>query len=50
MAVAIVIGGDGGRRCWKNNRIVFAAEPVDLFSFLLDTVVNGVLSMIMLEV
>ena len=30
--------------------IVFAAEPVDLFSFLLDTVVDAVLSMIMLEV
>ena len=50
MAVATVTGGDGRGHHWKNDRIVFAAEPVDLFSFLLDTVVNGVLSMIMLEV
>ena len=50
MAVATVIGGDGRGRRWKNDRIVIAAEPVDLFSFLFDTVVNGVFSMIMLEV
>ena len=50
MAVATVIGGDGRGRCRKNDGIVIAAEPFDLFSFLLDTVVNGVLSMIMLEV
>ena len=41
-------GGDGRGCRWKNERIVFAANPVDLFSFLLDTVVNWVLSMIML--
>ena len=50
MAVATVTGGDGRGCHWKNDGIVIAAEPVDLFSFLLDTVVNGVLSMIMLEV
>ena len=43
----MVIGGDGRGRHWKNDRIVFAAEPVGLFPFLLDTVVNGVLLMIM---
>ena len=48
MAVATVTGGDGRGCLWKNDGIVFAAEPVDLFSFLLDTVVNGVLSLIML--
>ena len=48
MAVATVIIGDGKGRHWKNDGIVIAAEPVDLFSILLDTVVNGVLSMIML--
>ena len=50
VAVATVSGGDGRGRRWKNDGIVIAAEPVDLFSFLLDTVVNGVFSMIMLEV
>ena len=50
MAVATVTGGDGRGRCWKNDAIVFAAQSVDPFSFLLVTVVNGVLSMIMLEV
>jgi hypothetical protein len=50
VAVATVTGGDGRGRHWKNDGIVFAVGPVDLFSFLLDTVVNGVLSMIMLEV
>ena len=50
MAVATVIGGDGRGRRWKNDGIVIVAEPVDLFSFLLDTVVNWVFSMIMLEV
>jgi hypothetical protein len=48
VAVAILTGGDGSGRCWKNDMIVFAADPVDLLSFLLDTVVNWVLSMIML--
>ena len=47
MAVATVTGGDGRGRHWKNDGIVIAGEPVDLFSFLLDTVVNGVLLMIM---
>ena len=46
----MVIGGDGRGRRWKNDRIVIAAETFDLFSFLLDTVVKEVLSMIMLEV
>ena len=46
MAVATVIGGDGRGHCWKNEGIVIVAETFDLFSFLLDTVVNGVLSMI----
>ena len=48
MTVATVTGDDGRGPCWKNDRIVFAAYPVDLFSFLLVTVVHGVLSMIML--
>ena len=48
VAVATVTGGDGRGRRWKNDGIVFAAKPVGLFSFLFDTVVNGVLSMIML--
>ena len=46
MAAATVIGGNGRGRRWKNDGIVIAAETFDLFSFLLDTVVNGVLSMI----
>ena len=46
----MVTGGDGRGRCWKNDGIVFVAEPVDLFPFLLDTVVNRMLPMIMLEV
>ena len=50
MAVAMVTDGNGRGHHWKNDGIVFAAESVDLFSFLLDTVVNGVLSMIMLVV
>jgi hypothetical protein len=48
VAGATVTCGDGQGHCWKNDQIVFAANPVYLFSFLLDTVVNGVLSMIML--
>ena len=48
VAVATMIGGDGRGRCWKNDGIVFAADPVGRFSFLLDTVMNGELSMIML--
>ena len=38
---------EGGRR-WKNDGIVFAVDTVGRFSFLLDTVMYGVLSMIML--
>ena len=48
MAVATVTGGDGRGYCWENDGIVFVADPVYLFPFLLDTVVNWVLSMIML--
>ena len=50
VAVATVSGGDGRGCRWKNDGIVFAADPVCCFSFLLDTVMYGVLSMIMLEV
>ena len=48
VTVATVSGGDGRGRRWKNDGIVFAADPVGRFSFLLDTVMYGVLSMIML--
>jgi hypothetical protein len=48
VAVATVSGGDGRGHCWKNDGIVFAADPVGRFLFLLDTVMNGVLSIIML--
>ena len=48
VAVATVSGGDGRGRRWKNDGIVFAVDPVGRFSFLLDTVMYGVLSMIML--
>ena len=48
VAVATVSGGDGRRRRWKNDGIVFAVDPVGRFLFLLDTVMYGVLSMIML--
>ena len=34
MAVATVIGGDGRGRRWKNDGIVIAAEPFDLFFLL----------------
>ena len=40
-AVAIVTGGGGRGRCWKNDGIVFVEVPVGLFSFLFVTVVNG---------
>ena len=39
--VAIVTGGGGSRRCWKNDGIVFVEVSVTLFSFLFVTVVNG---------
>jgi hypothetical protein len=48
VAVATVTGGDGMGCRWKNDGILFAVDPVDLFSFLLDTVMYEVLSMIML--
>ena len=48
VAVAAVSGGDGRGRRWKNDGIVFASDPVGCFSFLLDIVMNGVLSVIML--
>ena len=40
-AVAIVTGGGGGGRDWKNDGIVFVEVPVVLFSFLFVTVVNS---------
>jgi hypothetical protein len=47
--MATVAGGVGRESHWKYDEIVFATDPVDLFSFLLDTVVNWVLLMIMLD-
>ena len=40
-AVAIVTGGGGRGRCWKNDGIVLVEVSVDLFSFLFVTMVNG---------
>ena len=48
MAVATVTECDRRGRRWKIDGIVFAVDPVGRFSFLLDTVMYGVLSMIML--
>ena len=47
-AVAIVTGGGGSGRRWKNDGIVFVEVPVILFSFLFVTVVNGWGSTVML--
>ena len=40
-AVAIVTGGGGSGRCWKNDGIVFIEVPVVHFSFLFVTMMNG---------
>jgi hypothetical protein len=48
VAVATVSGGNERGRRWKNDGIVFGVDPVGRFLFLLVSVMNGVLSMIML--